>query len=57
MSKSIDQAERLTEGGFDMNSLSPVQREDYYFAGRNKTWLSLMRGRIYRAEAGLSIWR
>lgn len=57
MSHSIEEAERLTEGGFDMNSLSPVQRENYHFAGRNKVWLSLMRGRIHRAEAGLTIWR
>lgn len=57
MSSSIEQAERLTEGGFDMNSLTPVQRENYYFAGRNQVWLSLMRGRIHKAEAGLTIWR
>lgn len=57
MSTSIEQAERLAEGGFDMNSLTPVQRENYYFAGRNKVWLSLMRGRIHKAEAGLTIWR
>ncbi len=57
MSTSIEQAERLTDGGFDMNSLTPVQRENYHFAGRNKVWLSLMRGRIHRAEGGLTIWR
>lgn len=57
MSKSIEEAEQLTEGGFDMNSLSPVQLENYHFAGKNKVWLSLMRGRIYRAEGGLTIWR
>ena len=57
MASSIEQAERLTEGGFDMKSLTPVQLENYDFAGRNKVWLSLMRGRIHRAEGGLTIWR
>jgi hypothetical protein len=57
MTKSIAEAERLTQGGFDMNELSPTQRENYDFAARNRVWLGVMRGRISRAEAGLTIWR
>jgi hypothetical protein len=57
MEASIAQAQRLTEGGFDMESLSAEERANYNFAGRHMVWLSLMRGRIHKAEAGLSLWR
>ncbi len=56
MTKSLEEAQRLGEGGFEMNSLTPVQRENWEFAGKNSVWLGLMRTRIARAEAGLSIW-
>jgi hypothetical protein len=54
---SISQAQRLTEGGFEMSSLSAEERANYDFAGRHMVWLSLMRGRMHKAEAGLSLWR
>jgi hypothetical protein len=57
MTKSLEDAVRLGEGGFEMSSLSPVQRENWEFAGKNSVWLGVMRQRINRAEAGLSIWR
>jgi len=57
MEASIVQAQRLTEGGFDMASLTPTERENYQFAGRHMVWLSLMRGRIHKAEAGMSLWQ
>jgi hypothetical protein len=57
MELSINQAQRLTEGGFEMSSLSAEERANYDFAGRHMVWLSLMRGRIHKAEAGLSLWR
>jgi hypothetical protein len=57
MTKSLEEAARLGEGGFEMSSLSPVQRQNWEFAGINSVWLGLMRTRIARAEAGLSIWR
>ena len=57
MTKSLEEAERLGQDGFEMNALSPVQRQNWEFAGRNQVWLSLMRNRIARAEAGMSIWR
>jgi hypothetical protein len=57
MTKSLEEAVRLGEGGFEMSSLSPVQRDNWEFAGKNSVWLGVMRQRIARAEAGLSIWR
>jgi hypothetical protein len=56
MTKSIAEAERLSGGGSGMN-VTPVQRQNLEFAGLNQIWLSQMRTRIARAEAGLSIWR
>jgi hypothetical protein len=56
MAASIEQASRLTQGGFDLNSLSTVERQNYDFAARNLSWLSIMRGRIHKADAGLALW-
>lgn len=57
MTQSLEEAARLGEVGFEMSALSPVQRQNWEFAGTNKIWLGQMRTRIARAEAGLSIWR
>jgi hypothetical protein len=57
MTRSLEEAERLGEGGFEMSSLSPVQRANWEFAGKNSVWLGVMRSRIARAEAGLSLGR
>jgi hypothetical protein len=57
MTKSLEEATRLGEGGFEMSALSPVQRQNWEFAGTNSVWLGVMRTRIARAEAGRSIWR
>ena len=57
MGKSIAETERLADSGFDMNTLSQVQRDNYEFGRRNRQWLSAMRARIYRAEGGLVLFR
>lgn len=54
---SIRQAERLTEGGFDLESLTDMERANYQFMGSNRIWMRVRRGSIYKAEAGYTIWR
>lgn len=54
---SLREAERLAEGGFDMASLSDIQRENYNWIGRDLVWLSYRRGHIAKAEAGMSIFQ
>jgi hypothetical protein len=57
MTKSLAETERLADSGFDMSTLSQVQRDNYEFGRSNREWLTSMRGRIYRAEAGLTLFR
>jgi len=56
MTKSLAKAERIAEGGINLLTLPPEENANYTFVARNRTWLSLTRGRIYKAELGLSIW-
>ena len=57
MTKSLAETERLADSGFDMSTLSQVQRGNYEFGRSHREWLTSMRGRIYRAEAGLTLFR
>lgn len=52
---SIRQAERLADGFTGYLRLTPVQRANRDFVGRNSAWLSAMRGNILRAEAGWTL--
>ena len=53
---SISRAETLRESGVRADSIPPIEFMNYNFIHRESVWLSLMRGRIYKAEGGLSIW-
>jgi len=38
------------------DSIPSIDFMNYNFVASNSVWLSLMRGRVYKAEGGLSIW-
>ncbi len=52
---SIRQAETLAQGFSGYRELTPVQRANRDFAGREGAWLSAIRGQILRAEAGWAL--
>ena len=54
---SIRQAEGHAEGFAGYRELTPVQRGNRDFAGREGAWLSAIRGQILRAEAGWSLFQ
>ena len=56
MMNSISRAETLRESGVRADSIPSIDFMNYNFVTSNSVWLSLMRGRIYKAEGGLSIW-
>jgi len=56
MMNSISRAEMLRESGVRADSIPSIDFMNYNFVASNSVWLSLMRGRIYKAEGGLSIW-
>ena len=56
MMNSISRAETLRESGVRADSIPSIDFMNYNFVATNSVWLSLMRGRIYKAEGGLSIW-
>ena len=56
MMNSISRAETLRESGVRADSIPSIDFMNYNFVASNSVWLSLMRGRIYKAEGGLSIW-
>ncbi len=49
--------ESRAEGGFDYSQLSDIEKENHDWIARNLTWLSLMRGRVAKAEGGMSLWQ
>jgi hypothetical protein len=56
MLNSISRAETLRQSGVRADSIPSIDFMNYNFVASNSVWLSLMRGRIYKAEGGLSIW-
>lgn len=52
---SIRQAEGLGQGYSGYRELTPVQRANKAFVGREGAWLSAIRGQILRAEAGWTL--
>jgi hypothetical protein len=56
MMNSISRAETLRQSGVRADSIPSIDFMNYNFVATNSVWLSLMRGRIYKAEGGLSIW-
>jgi hypothetical protein len=56
MMNSISRAETLRESGVRADSIPSIDFMNYNFVASNSVWLSLMRGRVYKAEGGLSIW-
>lgn len=56
MMNSISRAQALRESGVRADSIPSIDFMNYNFVVSNSVWLSLMRGRIYKAEGGLSIW-
>jgi hypothetical protein len=56
MMNSLSDAETLRENGVRADSIPSIEFMNYNFINRERVWLSLMRGRIYKAEGGLSIW-
>jgi hypothetical protein len=56
MMNSIARAETLRESGVRADTIPSIEFMNYNFIAKERVWLSLMRGRIYKAEGGLSIW-
>lgn len=54
---TLRKTESRVEGGFDYSALSDVEKENHDWIGRNLVWTSLMRGRVAKAEGGMSIWQ
>ena len=57
MMNSIARAETLRESGVRADTVPSIEFMNYNFIAKESVWLSLMRGRIYKAEGGLSIWQ
>lgn len=57
MMNSIARAETLRGSGVRADTIPSIEFLNYNFIAKESVWLSLMRGRIYKAEAGLSIWQ
>ena len=57
MMNSIARAETLRESGVRTDTVPSIEFMNYNFIAKESVWLSLMRGRIYKAEGGLSIWQ
>jgi len=56
MLNSISRAQTLRQSGVRADSIPSIDFMNYNFVATNSVWLSAMRGRIYKAEGGLSIW-
>jgi len=57
MMNSIARAETLRESGVRADTVPSIEFMNYNFIAKESVWLSLMRGRIYKAEGGLSLWQ
>jgi hypothetical protein len=57
MMNSIARAETLRESGVRADTIPSIEFMNYNFIAKESVWLSLMRGRIYKAEGGLSLWQ
>ncbi len=57
MMNSIARAETLRDSGVRADTIPSIEFMNYNFIAKESVWLSLMRGRVYKAEGGLSIWQ
>lgn len=57
MELTLLRSEERAQGGFDMTTLSDVEKENHAWMARHLAWLSYRRGSIAKAEEGMTIWR